>query len=376
LVERDGALEVRITEELREVAYLDQIRLFAIDRPAGVDVYTNEKFKAPPFPQFQLFGVREQQKIRPTRARDGQGRDVLDRVSKRDGRYVDGFERTFRNTAEMHELTLDLAGLEGGEGAMLFLNGWVDWADASTIVAGSQTPDKGIHPPVLQVRDRRGQWRTVIDDLGLPGGRPRTMAVDLGGKFLTASREVRILTNMCVYWDEIFAADGVADPGVKQIEAQLAEATLRFRGFSQNVIHPDRLQPEGFVYAQARLSSNWDPTPGLYTKFGPVDELVSAIDDRYVILGAGDEVVLRFGADLPSVQPGHTRDYLLFVDGWAKENDANTAFGDTVEPLPFHSMSSYPYDGAKESFPPTEGHASYRRTYNNRKALSLAPPLH
>ncbi|MEZ5392310.1 MAG: hypothetical protein R2724_05405 [Bryobacterales bacterium] len=50
---------------------------------------------------------------------------------------MDGFERTFRNTAEMHELTLDLAGLEGGEGAMLFLNGWVDWADASTIVAGS-----------------------------------------------------------------------------------------------------------------------------------------------------------------------------------------------------------------------------------------------
>ncbi|MEZ5392309.1 MAG: hypothetical protein R2724_05400 [Bryobacterales bacterium] len=180
---------------------------------------------------------------------------------------------------------------------------------------------------MLQVRDQRGEWRTVIDDLGLPGGRPRTMAVDLSGKFLSASREVRILTNMCVYWDEIFAADGVADPGVKQAEAPLNEATLRVSGaFRGNVIHPDRLQPEGFIYAQARLSSSWIRQVHIPSSVG--SELVSAIDDRYVILGAGDEVVLRFGADLPAPQPGYTRDYLLFVDGWAKENDANTAFGD------------------------------------------------
>ncbi|MEZ5392311.1 MAG: hypothetical protein R2724_05410 [Bryobacterales bacterium] len=42
---------MRITEkELREVAYLDQIRLFAIDRPAGWTSTPARKFKAPPFP--------------------------------------------------------------------------------------------------------------------------------------------------------------------------------------------------------------------------------------------------------------------------------------------------------------------------------------
>ena len=374
LVERDGHFEVRITEELREVAYLDEVRLIAIDRPADLEVYTNEKFKAPPFPEFRLFGVREEQKVYPASARDGKGRDVLERLRTIDRRYVDGFKRTFRNTAERHELVLDLAGLDGRDRSMLFLTGWADWADASTIVAGSQTRDRGIQPPVLQVRNAEGRWQTVIEDLGLPGGRPRTMAVDLTGKFLSDSREVRIVTNMCVYWDAAFAADHVQDAAVAQAEPALAEATLRFRGFSHNVVHPARLEPEGFVYAQVRPTTSWNPTPGLYTKFGPVKELLTSIDDRYVILGAGDEVAFRFKADLPAPQPGWTRDYLLFVDGWAKENDANTAFGDTVEPLPFHSMTQYPYS-ADEAYPDTPQNRAYRNIYNERQSLRLVEPL-
>ena len=35
LKERDGAYEVRVTEELHEVSYLDQIQLQALDHPAG-----------------------------------------------------------------------------------------------------------------------------------------------------------------------------------------------------------------------------------------------------------------------------------------------------------------------------------------------------
>ena len=374
LAERNGHFEVRITEELREVAYLDEVKLIAIDRPADLEIFTNEKFKTPPFPEFRLFGVRADQKLYPTSARDGKGRDVLDRLRASDKRYVDDFERTYRNTAERHELILDLEGLEGREGSMLFLTGWVDWADASTIVAGSQTRDRGLRPPLLQVRDASGAWQTVIEDLGLPGGRPRTMAVDLTGKFLSDSREVRILTNMCVYWDEIFAADGVQDANVRKTEPAMAEATLRFRGFSRNIVHPARLAPEGFDYGVVRPVTSWNPTPGVYTKFGAVHELLDAIDDRYVILGAGDEVALRFRADLPRLQPGWARDYLLFVDGWAKENDANTAFGDSVEPLPFHSMTQYPY-GSDESYPDTPAYRAYRETYNERQGLRLVEPL-
>ena len=56
------------------------------------------------------------------------------------------------------------------------------------------------------MKDASGAWRTVIDDVGFPVGRPQTIAVDLAGKFLSSSREVRIVTNMRIYWDQILVA--------------------------------------------------------------------------------------------------------------------------------------------------------------------------
>ncbi len=71
---------------------------------------------------------------------------------------------------------------------------------------------------------------------------------------------------------------------------------------------------------------------------------------------------------------GWTRDFLLKVDGWAKDRDPNTAFSTSVEPLPFHAMSRYPYP-AGEQFPDDEQHRRYREEYNTRPALRLIRPL-
>ena len=78
---------------------------------------------------------------------------------------------------------------------------------------------------------------------------------------------------------------------------------------------------------------------------------------------------------LPPVAPGWKRDYVLKVDGWAKDRDANTAFSQTVEPLPFHAMSRYPYP-ANEHFPKDAAHEAYRRDYNTRPAVTLIKPLY
>ena len=51
--------------------------------------------------------------------------------------------------------------------------------------------------------------------MGIPSGKPKTIAVDLTGKFLSASREVRIVTNLCVYWDEIFLVERRRAAGVR-----------------------------------------------------------------------------------------------------------------------------------------------------------------
>jgi hypothetical protein len=97
------------------------------------------------------------------------------------------------------------------------------------------------------------------------------------------------------------------------------------------------------------------------------------VDDQLVIMGSGDEVRLQFGVISPP-RPGWTRDFLLKVDGWAKDRDPNTAFSSTVEPLPFHAMSRYPYP-AREHYPRDPAHDSYQRTFNTRPAETLIPPL-
>ena len=188
LVPRDGRYEVRIVEELREVAFLDEIRLIAVDRPATTEVFTNDKFKGPPFPGFRLFGV--ERRIPPVAAHDHRGRDVLGRVLHRDQSYPDDFERDMAGVAEPHHLDLDFGEAAPHGRAVLVLSGWVDWADGSTFLARAQGSATGLAMPSLQVKDEAGEWRTVIEDMGLPAGKPKTIVVDLTDKFLSASRAV------------------------------------------------------------------------------------------------------------------------------------------------------------------------------------------
>jgi tetratricopeptide (TPR) repeat protein len=367
----DGRYEVRIAEELREVAYLDQVQLIAVDHPAPVEILTNDKFQEPPYPELRLYGV--ERRIRPLAARDSHGNGVRDRLLARDRRYPDAFRRTSSGVAEMHHLDLDFGRAAPDGRALLVLSGWVDWADGSTFLGAAQ--EGGLVMPRLQVKDAAGRWVTAIEDMGIPAGKPKTIVVDLSGKFLSASREIRIETNLCVYWDEIYLAADTGEPAVERTAMAPLAAELRFRGFSRPVIDPQRKQPESFDYQTWMPLSMWNPTPGLYTRYGDVAPLLTDVDDRMVIMGSGDEIRLRFDArGLPPLPAGWRRDFLLKVDGWAKDADANTAFSQSVEPLPFHAMSRYPYP-PNEHFPDDAAHRKYRAEYNTRPALRLIRPL-
>ncbi len=229
--------------------------------------------------------------------------------------------------------------------------------------------------PYLQVKDASGKWKTVIQDMGIPSGKPKTIVVDLTGKFLSSSREVRIVTNLCVYWDEIFLIEDASAPQVRLTSLDAESADLHFRGFSRAVIDPSRQQPEQFLYDDVRPVSNWNPTPGLYTRYGDVRALVNKVDDRLAIMGSGDELKLQYSStNLPPLLGGWSRDFLLLVDGWAKDADANTAFSQSVAPLPFHAMSAYPYK-PDEHFPADAEHQQYVHDYLTRPALRLIRPL-
>jgi hypothetical protein len=113
----------------------------------------------------------------------------------------------------------------------------------------------------------------------------------------------------------------------------------------------------------------------MLTRYGDSLPLLGAIDDRMVLFSAGDALDLRFDArSIAPVAPGRARTFLLFVDGWAKDGDPNTTFGQTVEPLPFHGMSGYPF-GAEEQPSDAAGHAQYREEWIDRPGARLLEDL-
>lgn len=371
---QDGHYQIRITEELREVSYLDKVQLIALDHYENEEIFTNDKFKGPPFPAFRLFGVEK--KIYPFTATDQDGRDVRAKLLRIDNSYVDSFKHNYAGTAALHHLDLNFGDAARDNKAVLVLNGWIDWADGSTFRGAAQENKSGLIFPYLQVKTADGNWKTVIEDMGVPSGKQKSLVVDLTGKFLSSSREIRIVTNMCVYWDEIFLSEKTTAPAVRLTRLHAQSADLHYRGFSHAAIHPARTQPEKFDYDQWSPSTMWNPTPGLYTRYGEVRQLLRTVDDRLVIMGSGDEVRLLFNATgLPSLSPGWKRDFILLVDGWAKDADLNTAYARTVEPLPFHGMSSYPYP-ASQHFPDDESHRRYRQALMNRFAYNNLDAMH
>jgi len=104
---------------------------------------------------------------------------------------------------------------------------------------------------------------------------------------------------MEVYWDRIAWAVGRPDDATVTRRLLPATAELRYRGFSA-ARRIGRRVPELPDYGRiAAAVPQWRDLVGYHTRFGDVHALTEAVDDWYVIMNAGDELVLRF----PAVPP-------------------------------------------------------------------------
>jgi hypothetical protein len=367
LVPVDGFYDLRLTEDLRELMYADQMTLRVVDHPSELEVIPNEMFKAPPFPEDKTFAVAERRP--PSSAVDDRGTDVSALIAERDGRFPTFPLTRYDGLAEPHTLTLGLGDLAGTESVLLFLDGWIYWPDSSTVIAIHQDPRYEIKPLSLEVRDQKGRWRTIIESVGLPTSKGLVVPVELTGRFLGNDHRVRLATNLCVYFDRIFMSTRDEASRCRITELPVTQAELRYRGFSR--MTRDELGFERFDYADVTAVAPWQPPSGLLTRYGEVTPLLAEADDMYVIFGPGDELRLRFSArHLPELQAGWTRDFVFYANGWVKDGDLNTRYSETVEPLPFHGMSGYPYPSS-EAYPDMPELAEYHRTYNTRTGAGL-----
>jgi hypothetical protein len=193
--------------------------------------------------------------------------------------------------------------------------------------------------------------------------------LDLTGLFPAGSpspRRVRLRTNLEIYWDALGVA--APAPGVQLVPQQALPqiAELRYRGFSV-VESAGRMAPDLPDYNRlATTVPRWFDLIGYVTCFGDVRELVEKVDDRYVIMNAGDELLMRFPA-FPPPATGMVRDFVFISDGWEKDGDFNTTFSKTVLPLPSHADHRYDRPpGRLEDDPVYQRHSKDWETYHTR----------
>jgi hypothetical protein len=373
---KNGHYELQFTEELREVTYLDRMRLDAIDHPEGTQVFPNELFCFPPFPDDRVHLIAAAHA--PLSAPGSDGRDWADELAELDDRSSAPFDvapSQMLGLATPHtlELAFDPELTRDAPQLRLVLTGWFYWTDASVNMAAARDPDWEFVPPILQVPDGEGGWRDAGPPIGFPAGKTKSMVVDVTGLVDPADPRLRLFTTLRLCWDRILLSTDGALPPVARHSVEATYAELWRRGFSAPQTNPEPNMPDRFDWSRLALHPRWNPHPGRYTRLGDVLPLLGAVDDRFVILASGDALTVRFPADaLPPVPEGYRRDFLLYLDGWAKDRDPNTLEAEFVEPLPFHGMSGYPY-GPGESFPDTPEHRAWRREWNTRDAEPWIP---
>ncbi|TWU18202.1 FG-GAP-like repeat-containing protein [Allorhodopirellula heiligendammensis] len=350
---RGGSYEFRLTEELWEVAYFDEVKLTAVDHPADVEIWTNEKVGPDNIATPTIFAFAESDRLKPQRAFDPKAREITDKLAAVDRNFVQGFDRRLRQgLCPPHWIDLDFGDLarrlpnqQSGASVYLVLTGWILPTDTSLNIQIDQNPDlPAIEFPSVWVPDAGAEegWRKAIPFIGFPGGKTKTIVVEVSDVIARNDARLRIRTSAQIYWD---AAELVVQPttAAEYTEQPLAlmSASVGFHGYSR-AVREDPTHPETYQYDDASLQPRWPPLRGLLTQHGDCLDLLRTWDDKMVVIGAGDEIRLKFSEPAVALPEGWVRDFVMHNVGWDKDADLNTLAGQQIGPLPYRAMTAYP----------------------------------
>jgi hypothetical protein len=347
---RGDRYEFRITEELWEVAYFDKVALSVVDHPADVEVWTNEKVGPPQIAEPTIFAFSRNQLHDVDSAEDTDGDDVSDKLAHNDRNFVQGFDRRLRQgLCPPHWIDLDFhsaIATRGDADAKIFLvlTGWILPTDTSLNIQIDQNPSLGpIEFPSVWVPDAQQEngWRKAIPYMGFPGGKTKTIVVDVTDVLIPDDPRLRIHTSAQIYWDSAKLAIQSEPARFHTEDVSLLAAEVTSHGFSRR-IRTDATQPEWYDYQDASSTPRWPPLQGELTRLGECTELVREWDDAMVVISGGDEIRLEFSLPRAELPDGWVRDFVLHSIGWDKDADLNTLAGQSSLPLPFREMTAYP----------------------------------
>jgi len=340
----DGRYRLQITEELREILYLDEAKLLTVDVPPGSEVHPTTKLRpSGPFPPAGLAALAKRTPLRQARRSDGL--DVTSALQANDDQWVSPIELRLpqlRGLAKRYSVELDFGPLDTRAPLALALTGWLHFGGGMANIAASHHDGLPFPFPTLEAQLADGAWQNVDVIVGAPVGKTKTIVVDLAGKLPSGAKRLRLSMAFEIHWNRIALFEKAALPDVAETHPTATD--LHWHGYGAKEDLPAHL-PLTPIHDQTRDTPDWRLTPsGWVTRYGAVDELVAAKDNQLALIAAGDELTLDFNAArLPTQRPGTTRHFFLFTSGWDKDADFHVAQGWTVEPLPWHGMDSQRY---------------------------------
>ncbi|HLN44948.1 MAG TPA: CARDB domain-containing protein [Candidatus Sulfotelmatobacter sp.] len=369
-----GYYLINLTQRWDEVFYLDSAYMLVVDHPADQNVYSTmtEQYIDPAY-MGNIYTVSTNP-LKPVSASNElvtfyNGKitnvyntvDALSAITSMDGVYTTGFNGKYSqdwNNQTWNRLTLNLGNLTGAPQIKLVLRAIVNWGPADSYTNWmnkfySTTVPDGTEPtpvPFMEVKDINGNWVRVPDSRQIPMP-PDTLArsyvVDLTGLFPSNNYSLRINN----FWNVTYDYIGIDTSPQQNLTIQ-------------------KIDPQAVLRQEFSVAGTM--STGSFTRYGDVTNLLLTEDDKFVIGRQGDSVELKFPTNnLSSPALGMVRDYFFFVAAWFKVEYANYGFGPghdgfTVDPLPFHNMSGFPYPLATESYPYDSAHNAYLQEFNTR----------
>jgi tetratricopeptide (TPR) repeat protein len=372
LVPRDGTLGIAVAEPMDESAYIDQLIIDVVDRPADASFAADERFATgADLPSGKLIAWKKP--VEFVKATDLNGKDISDKLRYNDRNYIDDFHELsgLIGYCEEHGIVLDfgdrLSRFGPNDRLTLCLAGWVEYSRSQTNYAAATAGIK-LEPPRIERLCADGTWLVIEPHAGFPAGTPRMSTIDLSGKLGGERCVLRIRTNMKLCWDQAFIAP--LDPSIELKTTSLspARARLSFRGYMREV-SPDGKPPALYDYNSIEAAP-LSRLLGMYTRYGDVTTLLTDDDDHLCVMSPGDEIVVDFDASKLGDPPaGWKRSYVLRSIGYCKDADLFSATDDRVGPLPWKGMKSYPF-GREGERPLDPAYEAYLLEYQTRASNS------
>jgi len=349
---KDGIYKLKVREVIPESDFFDEAKLVLVDVPEGYSVLNkwHNTYSDNVAPPKEFVTIKDPKT--PISAVDKYRNNVLDLVSKKDGEPLGMLNH------KPNSVIVDFGEIENPQYAKLIISGWSSYELNSGLPSQKNL--------IIERQDSNGDWQ-VVKSFGKFTGDLKTFVFDISGILETDNTKMRITapsSSTTINVIDQISLDDSAPVAFKVTYLEPSQANLQSGG-ATNYVYPTT-KHRILGAADEQLPSKEDFLMyGNFTKYGDVKQLLSSIDDMYAVMRHGDELVMEF-TDVPKEANTDRHVFLLADVMYSIKYSVKGFVGDTINLLPFHGMSKYPYNTSVENYPSDAEHNAYLAEWNTR----------